>query len=42
MTQLINLALSLGFVLVFASVAMVVALIAYVVYDEIKNGGRGE
>ena len=37
MTQLLSLALSLGFVLFFASVAMVVAMIAYAVWDEITN-----
>jgi hypothetical protein len=42
MTQLLTLALSLGFVLFFASVAVVVAMIAYVVYDEVKRGGRDE
>ena len=37
MTLLLSLALSLGFVLFFASVVMVVAMIAYAVWDEITN-----
>ena len=37
MTQILSLAISLGFVLFFASVAMVVAMIAYAVWDEITN-----